>query len=507
MASFKRLKRSDVISVPYVANKNWVFEYCPYPTDQNIRVFKGTNITGSFSLELDAVTEGQYERLIYNQINHLFYQKYSSSVENLNTSSLISSLYYDGASQIRATASYFDYNDNPGLVKNFPTGAMEGIRVLSIDQSLYGEQILPYAFELSSSAYYIKDDGIGNLIDYLHSNTHVGNIFYSHGLAVITNQDYQLLFPLPPLAQYKEVTFFDTDTYRYVSLTGSVDTRGGTLLTSSLSLFNLDYVLFNKNTSGSAYLTNIAGVGSYYTNYSFSASLSGSTCGTNLESNAGLLKVNIKNNCAFTITATENPFPSPSVTPTPTVTVTPSVSPSIAASPSASITPSVSTTPNLSVTPTPTRTPSITVSPSITPTITPSISTTPSISITPSPSQTSLRYTITIQNVYDPSNTGYTELYQDTLGNGIFNLVTTVADEVLYTNTLGAGDRFYCVAYHTARSTTNQRGQIATQDNGTDLYGIQSTTSGTLPKSVQSTTTTGATTHTYAVTVTFGNQI
>ena len=165
MASFKRLKRSDVISVPYVANKNWVFEYCPYPKDQYIKLYKGTNITGSFSTKYDAVTEGQYERLIYSQVNHLFYQNYSSSNQNLNTSSLISSLYYDGASQNRLTGSYFNYNDNPGLIRTLPTGAMEGIRILSINQDLYGQQVLPYAFELSSSGYYVKDDGIGNLID------------------------------------------------------------------------------------------------------------------------------------------------------------------------------------------------------------------------------------------------------------------------------------------------------------------------------------------------------
>ena len=51
-----------------------------------------------------------------------------------------------------------------------PTGAMDGIRVLSINQDLYGQQVLPYAFELSSSVYYVKDDGIGNLIDYKNSN-------------------------------------------------------------------------------------------------------------------------------------------------------------------------------------------------------------------------------------------------------------------------------------------------------------------------------------------------
>jgi hypothetical protein len=194
MASFKRLKRSDIISVPYIANKNWVLEYCPLPlVDQNIKIYKGTNITGSFSNITDPVTEGQYERLIYSQFNHLYYQTYSSNNELLNTSSLDDSLYFDGASQIRATGSYVDYNDNPLLIKNYPTGSNEGIRVLSIDKKLYGEQLLPYSFNLSSSAYYIKDDGIGNLIDISNSNTHIGNIFYSHGLAIITNQDYQLM--------------------------------------------------------------------------------------------------------------------------------------------------------------------------------------------------------------------------------------------------------------------------------------------------------------------------
>jgi hypothetical protein len=397
MASFKRLKRSDVISVPYVANKNWSFNYGPYPNDQHIKVFKGTNITGSFSTITDPVTEGQYERLIYNQINHLFYQQYSSSVQNLNTSSLISSLYYDGATQIRATGSYFDYNDNPGLIKTFPTGANESIRILSINQSLYGEQILPYAFNLTSSVFNIIDDGIGNLIDKTNSNNHVGNIFYSHGIAIITNQDYQLMFPLPPLAQYKENTFFDTDTTRNTNLTGSVIARSGILNTGSLKLFNLESNLFTSSSNGVASLSNSAGLGSYYTNYTFSASLNG----TNLISNDGLLKVNIKNNCDFAIAVYENPFASPSPTPTPTPTITPTITPSPSITPSPGyIAPSFSPTPTL--TPTPTVTPTITVTPSIT--ITPSITTTPSITPTPT-----LTPTLTPTPVYYgfPINIGY----------------------------------------------------------------------------------------------------
>jgi hypothetical protein len=304
MASFKRLKRSDVISVPYVANKNWIFEYCPYPVgDEYIKIYKGTNLTGSFSSIEDPVTEGQYERLVYSQINHLFYQNFTSS---LNTSSLSNTLYYESQSTSRLTGSYFNYNNNSGLIKNFPTGSMEGIRILSINQDLYGQQILPYAFELSSSVYYIKDDGIGNLIDYKNFNTYVGNIFYSHGLAVLTHQDYQSMFPLPPLANYKETTFYDTDSNRFISLTGSVNTRGGNLVTESLALSNYNYSLFTNNGNGSVNFDDSASLGIYQTNYTFNTKFTGSDCPiVALSSSLGLIKVNILNNCNFAVSASE----------------------------------------------------------------------------------------------------------------------------------------------------------------------------------------------------------
>lgn len=633
MASFKRLNRSDVISVPYVANKNWVFEYCPYPeNDQYIKIYKGTNVTGSFSLDLDPVTEGQYERLVYSQINHLFYQNFTSS---LSTSSLESSLYYDAMTQTRATHSYFNYNDNPLLIKTFPTGAMEGIRVLSINQDLYGQQLLPYHFELSSSAYYIKDDGMGNLIDYKNSNVQIGNIFYSHGLVTITNQNYQLMFPVPPLAHYKEVNYLDTDTNRIINLSSSVDGRGGIINTGSLVLSDYNYSLFTNNNNGTTTFSNV-GLGTYQTHFTFDAILSGSNCSDRtLTSNKGLLKINVANNCAFSVTVVENPFPTPAPTTAPTTppttppTTAPTAAPSTTSAPTTPPTTPPTTAPTAApTTPAPTSAPTTpaptTPPPTSPPTSAPvlptyayyfdlispdtinlgggtmvlngggtfttnytktststsyipvgssitadagnniqkierydylgslaytktmgsgvtsytvddynlsmtangtpasespklkvyfiSVSTpaptTPPPTIAPTPAPIPPRYSVTIQNNYDTGNTGYTELYQDTAGNGIFNLVATVSDGSFYSNTsFGSGDRFYCIAYHTSRSTTSQRGQIATQDNGTDLYGVQSTSAGTLPQSVTSTTTTGVVYHTYDVTVTFGNQI
>jgi hypothetical protein len=152
MSSFKQLNKSDVTHVPYAANKQWNLNYpLGYPTSSEyITIYKGTNVTGSFDYDFDPVTEGQYERLVYDQINHLFYHAFSGSF--LDTSSLANSLLYESASQNYATSSYFIYDENPNLIKNFPTGANAGIRVLAVNQEIYGNKVLPYNFVLSSSA-------------------------------------------------------------------------------------------------------------------------------------------------------------------------------------------------------------------------------------------------------------------------------------------------------------------------------------------------------------------
>ena len=105
---------------------------------------------------------------------------------------------YESASQQHPTSSYFIYNDNANQIKSFPTGAMNSIKVVAINQDIYGNKVLPNTFVLTSSAYNITDDGFGNLYNY--GTTNIGNIFYAHGLAVITNQSSQSIFPDPPFA-------------------------------------------------------------------------------------------------------------------------------------------------------------------------------------------------------------------------------------------------------------------------------------------------------------------
>jgi hypothetical protein len=107
----------------------------------------------------------------------------------------MNSIYYESASSQRPTSSYFIYNDKDNLIKYFPTGVNESIRVLAVNQSIYSSKILPNTFQVSSSKYNVRDDGFGNLFDYSGSTTHVGNIFYAQGIAIITNQEYQRMFP------------------------------------------------------------------------------------------------------------------------------------------------------------------------------------------------------------------------------------------------------------------------------------------------------------------------
>jgi hypothetical protein len=216
MSSFKQLNKSDITTVPYAANKRWSFDDSGI-LDSRFSVYKGTYITGTFVPSKESTFNGQYRRLIFDSINHLFYQSYSGSL--LDTGSLMFNVTtYESASQQRPTSSYFDYNINPNLIKNFPTGSGAEITVVAINPQVYGSKVLPDSFKIESgSVVKIIDDGYGNLFDIagIESNyvfpswgngyfftpplgateaTHVGNIFYAHGIVVITNSNYQDVF-------------------------------------------------------------------------------------------------------------------------------------------------------------------------------------------------------------------------------------------------------------------------------------------------------------------------
>jgi hypothetical protein len=299
MSSFKQLKSSDVITTPIVANKQWDFNFCPIPqNDSYINVYNGINLSGLFNPGGEPITNGQYDRLTYRQIDQLFYHQYSGS---LSTASLASSIYYASASGQRPTASYFNFNNTPGFVNNFPTASNATIKVLSISTNLYGERILPYSFQMTSSTYNFNDDGRGNVYD---SSTHVGNIFYPEGIVVITNSDYQSIFPLPPVA-YNDTIFITRSDYGNpatisVSPLANDDLRGNTLVNQSIQLFGGDISFFSTGSNNTVSMSfSGLGVGTYQTYYTFQ--VTGSYCSP-LTSNTGSIIINVQDpDCEFEI--------------------------------------------------------------------------------------------------------------------------------------------------------------------------------------------------------------
>jgi len=216
MSSFKQLNKADVTTVPYAANKRWSFYFTSSPSN-GITFYRGTKSTFS---PTNPTSSGQYNSLMYDFINHMYYQSYSGSL--LDTGSLMFNVNtYESASQQRPTSSYFIYNDSPQLIKNFPSESGDSISVISVSPKIFGSKILPHSFALSASSVFIVDDGYGNLfdidqatddyvvLDYVSSSyftdptpdsgsVFVGNIFYAQGLVVITSQNTDYLDLLDP---------------------------------------------------------------------------------------------------------------------------------------------------------------------------------------------------------------------------------------------------------------------------------------------------------------------
>jgi hypothetical protein len=191
------IDRSDISTYPiktlYTAS---------YPSSSfsnyGITINKGINspysISGSYSLN-------------YKLAKQLYYNQY------LTGSLLMSSSAWNDTLQSTAASGTFD-ND----YRYFPTKSEAVINIFAIPTNIFGENIQISSFSLTSSTYNIIDDKNGNLIDLSRNNDHVGNILYSQGIVIITNQNY--IFTTDPdfIIQY----------YTRVVLENRYITKGGT---------------------------------------------------------------------------------------------------------------------------------------------------------------------------------------------------------------------------------------------------------------------------------------
>jgi hypothetical protein len=417
MSAYKRINKSDVIVNPYVANKQWSLYSCDNP-DNGIQIYFGSLITESFSTDNDPVTYGRYERLVYDSMNHLYYQQFSGS---LDITSNLHSNNYESASIYRASASYYDYSIQGSIIKAFPTSSGSQITVISIPKEMYGIAIDPGTFTLSASAATIYDDGNQNIfVKSGGNNINIGNIFYQHGIAVITNQSYQNVFPKPPLAKNDYVSYRDYDSPKTITPLTNDIARSGTLAPSTLILSGSQASLFSYDGTSTVTLNTTTG-GNYSVYYTVSASVA-EACGGYLGSNVAKILVHVSN-CTFNGGSAVYIAP-PTSTPTPVpATATP-----VPATP----TPIPATSTPLPATATPTPTPIV---PTATPTMIATATPTPiPATATPTPTPT-INYTVTrtggaCSGIYSTFqlgggfNTGDTVVLRASFSGGGVNAVT-----------------------------------------------------------------------------------
>jgi hypothetical protein len=199
MGAYKPFLSSDIVITPLELNKSFNFEGAASLTASNVGIdrFLGLN-TGSLFNPLTDPTTGQispqYQRLVYSSIKELYYSNYLNSTASLGspvtTASLVPGSDIEGNVLVGPTSSagrYWNYPQTDLIFEHyFPTSSNSYIGVLSVPVGLFGNYIQPGSFRWSADSGSIYDDGEGNLI-FSSSQKICGQIFYPHGLAIITS--------------------------------------------------------------------------------------------------------------------------------------------------------------------------------------------------------------------------------------------------------------------------------------------------------------------------------
>jgi len=197
MSAYKQFLAADITVVPFEVNKSFSYKGIEFDaSDVSINRFLGTNLSGTlFNPDTDPTTgqtSTQYQRLVYSSIQELYYSNYltSSYGDPVPTASLVPGANTEGdrfVGVLQSNGRYFNYNQTTlTFEKYFPTGSGSQIGVLSVPSRLYGNYILPNSFKWIADSGSIYDDGEGNLI-FSSSGEICGQIFYPHGLAIITS--------------------------------------------------------------------------------------------------------------------------------------------------------------------------------------------------------------------------------------------------------------------------------------------------------------------------------
>jgi len=372
--SSNSLRTSDVITTPIKLKYSASYSSADL-CNSGISVLDGVNgpvtITGSIP----------QDTLNYLSVRHLYYSNFLTGSYLTTTSSLDNSL------QSTAASGTLDAD-----VRLFPTQSGATVRILSIPRAVYGQQISRRSFQITSSAYNIVDDGNGNIIDLNSGSINVGNIIYPQGMVIITNPDYQNMFPYGPKAFNDSASFLDSFTPKTVNILANDTSGTGTLVPGSVVLSGGDVALFTNNLDGTVTLTTTT-PGLYTTYYTVQSAITGSC---NYTSNTASISITV------TATPTTTSTTTSTTTVTPTTTSTTTVPPTTTTT-STTTTPTTTSTTTSTTTVPPTTTSTTTTPPTTTSTTT-STTTVPPTTTSTTTSTTTVAYFYYTIRKYDCNN-------------------------------------------------------------------------------------------------------
>jgi len=202
--------------------------------------------------------------LNYYSAKQLFYSNFTTGSFLSNSSS------FDNSLQSTAASGTFDAD-----VRYFPTESNSQILMLSIPRNIFGDNLGRNSFVLSSSAYFISDDGNGNLLDYAVTPAiHIGNLMYNQGIGIITNQNYTNILPYAPIANNDNASFPSSYSPKTFNILANDISGPGSLINGSVILSGGNYSLFTNNLDGTVTL-NTSTPGTYITYYIVQSDIGG----------------------------------------------------------------------------------------------------------------------------------------------------------------------------------------------------------------------------------------
>ena len=235
MSAYKQFNSSDIIVSPLEVNKGYRSTIVPILSssggyglisygenaysssfdridalgyNNQIERYLGQKIRYGHPQNYETGTYTKYkESSIYHSIKQLYYTNYISGSQNSNGDYVMSNanLPYFGSDGVITGSNYNTIYDNyrqtdlleqktfpnpTGTVGEYRAGTPD-IAVLSFPSNMFGDMIQPGSFEFefggygSSASCSFSDDGEGRIFS--SSGALVGNIIYTHGIAVITD--------------------------------------------------------------------------------------------------------------------------------------------------------------------------------------------------------------------------------------------------------------------------------------------------------------------------------